>query len=169
MGLDITAYKKVKLVKAAKRRGAHNWDDPLCDTDDHSYLDDRNYPEQADGLKAGIYKLLGKPFGFHAGSYTGYNAWREWLAELVDATPEELWNARGAAKARARLTPFYALIAFSDCEGFIGPKTSAKLVKDFDAFARKAKKSGRDYEMAVFKDFRKAFRIAAKGGIVEFH
>ena len=34
--------------------------------------------------------------------------------------------------------PFWELINFSDCEGVIGPKTSAKLAGDFAAFQEKA-------------------------------
>lgn len=168
MGLDILAYEKATLVEAIsfEEMRARDWKHPLYDSSHHLFLFSGDFPEQADGMVDGFYTFGGKAIAFPAGSYHAYHAWREWLARLPGLV---LLNERAAARANAKLTPFYALIHFTSSGGFIGPKTSATLAKDFDEFAGKAQASGDAAELEVFEDFRKAFHIAAKGGFVRFH
>jgi len=171
MGLDIRAYEKATLAEAIsfEEMQARDWKHPLYDNSRFLFLFRGDFPEQADGMVDGFYTFGGEGFAFPAGSYHAYYAWREWLARLVGVTTKEIENAHGAAKMMARLTPFYALIHFTSSSGFIGPKTSAKLAETFDVFTERARASGDVDEMDVFKDFHKAFRIAAKGGFVRFH
>ncbi len=168
MGLDITAYAKVTLVRAIdledynKDEGART----LANGGGHCYLfencDDR---PQSDGMPAGIYATSGF-FGFDAGSYGGYNAWRDQLAQMMlDMMARQVWEAdKGSLAGR----PFVELIDFSDCEGFIGPKTCAKLSADFAKNQDKANKSDRRFR-DMYANWHKAFAIASEGGAVRFH
>ena len=85
---------------------------------------------------------------------------------FVGVVPKELWTLSPDDEA-ARATPFYELINFSDCEGFIGPKTSAKLAKDFAAWQEKAGERG--WFSEKYAQWRAAFELAANGGVVQFH
>ena len=77
--------------------------------------------------------------------------------------PEDVWEGRLHPEA------FEELIHFSDCEGTIGPKTSAKLAKDFADWRDRAEKhTPEEYFFAKYCDFQKAFEIAARGGAVKF-
>lgn len=175
MGLDITAYRKVEFVRELKRgeEGDEEW--PSL-TSLHVNPD---FPAQADGLKRGLYRVSGSfdralaaeyggeadpdQFKFCAGSYSGYSLWRSHLKTMV-------------AGVTYRQTAFSEIINFSDCEGIIGPKTSAKLFKHFDSWLREAaiysstlrEDEGESF-MSVYHNFKKAFEMAAEGGCVEFH
>lgn len=179
MGLDITYYSKVTLVEPMtfKELEAIKFEHPFYDSSEHVYL--WNHPEfveRGDGLVEGFYAVLSwkreyrvsvqhqvEGGRFRAGSYSGYNAWREWLAALVGTTPQKVWDGEVP-------THFGELISFPDNEGFIGPTTSAKLAKDFEACKGKMKASvRRDWHVDLFKDFAQAFQTAAGEGIVDFH
>jgi hypothetical protein len=185
MGLDISYYRKVTLAEAIThdQLKAMNWEHPFYDDDMHVFLwNVPEFEERGDGLVTGFYlkspwkydytkREQHEPEGgrFDAGSYHGYNRWREWLADLVGVTPKEVWN--GLAPSH-----FGELINFPDNEGFIGPKTSAKLAKDFEAFAEKVStirsaKPSIDprWDAELFMNFMKAFQGAAGEGIVDFH
>jgi hypothetical protein len=169
MGLDITAYERLHLVTA---KPVGEWDTGATNFSDAAYLAGRvtlyvlePFRDRADGLVDGDYDKGGEEHGFRAGSYGGYNEWRRQLARLVDVTPEELWNGGPGAKK----TPFYELIHFSDCEGVIGPKTAAKLARDFAEYQERADATADAYFREAYAEWRKAFEIAAKGGAVTFH
>ena len=162
MGLDISAYQK--LTKCAKDYG---------DDYDAGYEAGAMYltiidsfANAADGY-SGWYETSGeKSFGFRAGSYGGYNTWRAWLAQLVGNTAEKIWEKHEPG-------PFVELINFSDCEGTIGPKTSAKLAKDFAEWHDRAvlfgKKIGEDWFIDKYNQWAIAFNLAANDGVVTFH
>ena len=111
---------------------------------------------------------------FRAGSYSGYNAWRNELAKLA-GYPEieyESWGRTekgfdgGAFKASSG--PFLELIKFSDCEGVIGTAVSKKLSKDFADFDQKAAEiGGLFYEL--YTEWKQAFEMASDGGFVNFN
>lgn len=85
------------------------------------------FPDQADGLETGFYRGQGRG-DFRAGSYDGYNAFRGALCKAaLGVDPHEVWSNPTEFADR----PFYEMIHFSDCEGVIGPKTSAMLAADF--------------------------------------
>ncbi len=105
MGLDISYYSKVKFIRK-------NDDNDCEDNEVHLWVN-TDWPERADGLTDGIYSFDTED-GFRAGSYDGYNTWREQLAALVGTTPEDVW-------ANPQPGPFMELINFADNEGFIGP------------------------------------------------
>jgi len=95
-----------------------------------------------------------------------HNAWRNQLARLMlDMSAEQVWNAAEGSLAGR---PFVELIHFSDCEGFMGPKTCAKLSADFVNNQKRADAAD-EYFRAKYADWRKAFAIASDGGAVDFH
>jgi len=163
MGLDITAYKQLKIEpNAAKEEDGspvdwkrHVWIQPAT----VKWTND-NFPGRADPIQGGIYSASDS-FGFRAGSYGGYNAWRDWLARLAGyPSAAAVWedNLQG---------PFAELINFADNEGVIGTTACAKLAKDFADHADKAGTAG--YDAKLYQEWRTAFEMAADGGCVDFH
>jgi hypothetical protein len=161
MGLDITAYSKLMATN-----------DPDAD-----YIGSQSpeFAARADGLAEGRYAAA-KTIHFRAGSYSGYNEWREMLAEL--AGYPKRWHEPGYKAGRemhaqgaweAPSGPFWELINFSDCEGYIGPKTSAKLAQDFADFQAKADEVPDDWFRNRYAEWRKAFELARDDGAVDFH
>lgn len=168
MGLDITAYSKLTLAVNPEMK-----DGELVDYDNHFTVSptiiawtEQNWPKRTEGVLPGIYTFA-DCYGFRAGSCSGYNRWREWLAAFAGhGTPDAVWKAENASG------PFVELIDFADNEGVIGPVVAAKLAKDFaDHQARAEQFMGgqRDYWLARYADWRKAFELAADGGAVDFH
>ncbi len=176
MGLDISVYTNVSYVSPQPQNEECN---SFINLYPHPYFD-----EQADGLKGGWYEAE-EVFSFRAGSYSGYNEWREQLCRMaLNVDPEDIWNNPESFKDK----PFYYLINFGDNEGIIGPKTSAKLLEDFRDFEEKAKEWKmyseeelaailadnreyfRNYFYNKYQEWQKAFEIAAtQNGVVELH
>lgn len=161
MGLDITAYEKVERMPDIAEG-----QDPYPNFRLYQLED---FADRSDGLEDGVYASKGITFGFRAGSYSGYNAWRADLCRLVlGEEPETVW----ANPDRYTGKPFVELIHFADNEGFIGPKTSAKLAADFDAFHLPEKANVESYEdwfRPKYADWSKAFHLAANTGVVKLH
>lgn len=158
MGLDVAYYSKVTFVRPFE-----------CSEDVrtavqlealYTFLPNAG---QTDGLQDGWYEVEGEG-GFRAGSYGGYNAWRAWLAGMFDMAPRLVWREPDRFKGR----PFVELINFSDCEGFIGPKTSAKLAKDFREHLEIVKGESDLRAATLYERFMGAFETAARGGVVKF-
>lgn len=168
MGLDITAYSNLSPApdEEVDEDGFPKLYDKYARADqetiDHT---ERNWPGRTEGLLAGIYSYS-EAYKFKAGSYGGYNAWRSELSVVMTGLEaEDIWKSE-AAKTTA---PFYELISFSDCEGFIGPSVAAKLAGDFASHQAKATATGDDYFIARYADWRRAFELAADRGFVDFH
>jgi len=161
MGLDITAYSKLQ---------------PTGDPEGE-WLggNDSEFKSRADGLEAGRYDH-DKSIGFRAGSYSGYSEWRNELAKLAGypavrhesgyKPPEDLHSAGAWERTEG---PFWELIHFSDCEGVIGPKTSAKLAADFATFQEKADAHPDQWFRDRYAKWREAFELASNDGAVAFH
>jgi hypothetical protein len=106
---------------------------------------------------------------FRAGSYGGYNQWRNRLAQLaLGMTDAEVWAKEGVVAA------FGELIHFSDCEGTLDCQTCKKLLKDFDDNAGVICKQldMQDEEdrwwWDKYEEWHEAFKAAAKDGRVVF-
>lgn len=175
MGLDITAYAHLTLC------------DPQIEEDDEGIAADEAYErglfrvyvddvfaERLGSLESGKwYEPGGRYHQFRAGSYHGYNAWRDELCQRAHSVPPStIWTAREDYVG----TPFYELIDFSDCEGCIGPEVSRKLSLDFVAnrsrvFAWADWKSKDDEEWfeTLYDEWSLAFAMAAINGCVQFH
>jgi hypothetical protein len=135
---------------------------------------DAGHKARLGGMKPGLYEYTerSEQHGFRAGSYSGYNWWREQLSRFaLNVAPEEVWhNPR-----RYRGKPFVELINFTDCDGRIGTKVAAKLAKDFRdhagrtaEFAAQFGAEEREYWLEVYQEFTRAFELAAQDGALRF-
>lgn len=166
MGLDITAYRQLQGPVSQDQ----DEDGPWLSATDSAFI------ARTDGLEEGAYASAAEEFDFRAGSYGGYNQWRDELAKLAGypamrhapsyGPPRDL---HAASAWQADSGPFWELINFSDCEGTIGPKTSAKLAADFAAHQEKADAHAEGWFRELYAKWRKAFEMAADGGAVSFH
>lgn len=184
MGLDITAYGKLTKIDVVFDADGEPIDPvtrECVDYDLHAYLNP-DFPGRADDIEdRAVYRAEGS-MGFRAGSYGGYNCWREDLAKLAGypAIPVDR-HGSGNTQMRhdggafdASCGPFWEAICFSDCEGVMGSAVSAKLAKDFSEWDERAKQYGeslsqQNWFYAKYQEWRKAYEMAADGGAVEFH
>ena len=159
MGLDITAYSDLTLDLTAEMDADGypvDWNNfvMVWDLTEQEKL----FPGRAGNLRQGIHSFSDN-YGFRAGSYSGYGSWRSWLAQLAgfkDAA--DYWN-RATPEA-----PFYELINFSDCEGFIGHEAAAELAKDFGAHD-----GGGGWTGEKYLKWKEACEVAARNGAIQFH
>lgn len=184
MGLDIRYYRNLRALPSGEGRDANG------EIDDYGkyvgfFVDTKHFADRAEGILQGtVYEF--QPLdsgGFRAGSYSGYSSWRETLARIAGYPIAPLPPIGDADRPYAaehphstaawktpevtRALPFYELIDFSDCEGTIGPVTSAKLARDFAAYQEIADGEG-EYFRDVYANFRRAFEAAAQNGAVVF-
>lgn len=182
MGLDITAYRRLKkldvLFNANEEPVDPSTREPL---DYHNctqlYVHD-DFPGRNGSIEhKGVYAFE-QSHSFRAGSYSGYNAWRERLAKLAGypmrpynryGVTTEMRHDAAAWAGDCQGMPFVELVNFSDCEGTIGPEVSAKLAKDFADFDERAKEVQEEWFYDRYCEWRKAFEMAADGGAVRFH
>jgi hypothetical protein len=166
VGLDITAYETVERIGD---EFDPEKEDEYYDAGKEYfslYLAHESFADHADDITPGAFTSNDEAMGFRAGSYGGYNHWREWLSErALGVSPEQVWHNLD----KYRDKPFFELIHFSDCEGFIGPKTSAKLAKDFAEHAEQIKEEQDEYNCAKYDLWQSAFELAADTGVVKFH
>lgn len=177
MGLDITYYsnvKKLDVVFDANQEPIDPVTREPVEYDFVAFVND-NFPGRADDIcDRGVY-LSEDSGGFRAGSYGGYNQWRDNLAQLAGYPLGEYeqygrkWPTYCAAAWAGESGPFSEIINFSDCEGTIGATVSAKLAKDFAEYQSKADTFGDEYFREKYAAWRKAFEMAAQGGCVRFH
>jgi hypothetical protein len=174
MGLDITAVRRAVFDHETKDSCDH-WPEEI-----RRVYANPDFPGRADGLVDGCYRYESR-FDFRAGSYSGYNQWRHELCRLaLGCDPSEVWRNREQHVD----SPFVELIDFSDCEGVIGPVTSARLLADFEFFAEAAERhaartalwwfhEGYDNWTRAFRmaagDETRAFPLPAGAGFVMFH
>lgn len=166
MGLDIVALRRIKLEPAA----ALDEDGEPVDWKKHHHIraseiewTEGNWPGRTEPIKPGIYSA-GEERHFKAGSYIGYSHWRGWLArEAGHGSPEAIWDADNPSG------PFVELIKFADNEGIIGSVVAAKLAKDFAEHEVRIIGTDRSSDFAAkYREWRKAFEMAADGGCVLF-
>ncbi|QIB75318.1 hypothetical protein G3I44_14095 [Halogeometricum borinquense] len=187
IGLDITAYENVEEYDGKVETNkygdiSYEW---LQKNDlNKFYVAHEAHRPRADGVE-GICRISGEVHTFRAGSYSGYSAFRNLLAtfllnhEGVEPSREisehveshEVWNNSENFEGK----PFYEIINFSDCEGTIGPETSAKLAQDFEEHEEdvksliKRRSDSSDYYVRKYDAWMQAFKLAATTGAVEFH
>lgn len=159
MGLDITAYKNLKVVE-----------NPEIDEDGYSVNYETEYKAGAsmdwsesvwkgrgEGLDSQTVYTYEDEYDFRAGSYSGYNTWRRWLD-----------NFKGEVA-------FQELIDFADNEGVIGSMVSKKLLNDFIVYKDEAKEYSKslgengEWWFEKYCDWEKAFEFASENGCVDFH
>jgi hypothetical protein len=181
VGLSITAYSKASLLPKHERTD-HCYDEHViafaysCFPRSYRGLADADVVT-GENIGDRCYDVSGSErHRFDAGSYTGYNVFRDMLSTAflgVEATtvfkdPEQYVDA-----------PFFELINFADNEGAIGPDAAADLVKDFEdgrshwadyvvaKLSDHAMKSR--YYLEKYEDWAHACRLAADHGLIDFH
>lgn len=184
MGLDISAYSKLEEVEVPDfntNSQESEWEDSMWDLGNIQIRSNYHFPEHTMGVDDGWYEPSGEYYSFRAGSYTGYNNWRDILTYGIgygDKT-DVVWE--GDLKG-----PFTELLNFTDSDGIIGPTYSKKLYDDFvnykseimDTLTKvvmgfstdiKLDVDHYDYFFRVYDDFTKAFKLASDNGVVVFH
>lgn len=164
MGLNISAYGRLEKLRDEDVE-LGNYNIPI-DRKVVDFFDNPKFPYHISGIDSGsFYRNKGEQYSFRAGSYSGYNDWRNWLAQVAGfKDANEIWS-------RKPLAPFVELINFSDCEGAIGYIIAGKLAKDFKDYEQKAKemKGLLPFALERYYDWKKACEIAAKKGAISFH
>lgn len=161
MGLDITSHGF--LVKVDEKETRERYKDGLPEYFIEIRHNIKEFAEQSADLIPGLY--LGQSrLKFRAGSYSGFNSWRDNLARFMDhASARALWE-------NPQPGPFVELINFSDCEGLIGPKVAAKLMVDFLYHRERAQTWATDsYWLTKYDEWLAACLVAARAGCIEFH
>jgi len=159
MGLDISVYSSSELAAPIHEFEECCW--KLGHV--HPYVNP-DFPERADGMDGRCRIATSAERSFRAGSYSGYNAWRDELARFAGFKSDaDAWeNARSTA-------PFWELLNFSDCEGIIGPVTSAKLARDFRENLSRAEQHQDDWWKKKYREWMEAFESVTATGFVLFH
>lgn len=182
MGLQIKAFERLTRLKVAFDEEDDPVDPKTGERLVYSLCVFVTMPDRAEGLEdQGFYKAENS-MRFSAGSYGGYNYWRDALARMVGYAPapievipaDEVRFPYYHGAIAAGSGPFFELIHFSDCHGTIGPVVSVKLARDFAEWEERA----RQYEAAnsnlagfffsQYQLWNKAFQMAANGGAVDF-
>lgn len=156
MGLDITAYGSYEEVENPTVK-------ELEDGRVISIGNDPLFDDRGDRLRDALYVRLpdASSISFRAGSCSTYNDWRWWLClRALASSPVKVWHNPEEYADK----PFYELIHFTDCDGFIGPDTCAKLYKDFCAHQIE----GEDWHLSLYGKFKTAFDWAKDNGFVRF-
>jgi len=176
MGLDIKAGSKIVFIEAYNNSEVfedkyYTYDPgkpcPYVNLYPERVFRNRHKPLKFDGKEFACYRIDGETFEFRAGSYGGYNDWREWLSRMANGlTPREIWQQRDKRKIRA--LPFYPLIDFSDCRGTLGSIVAARLANDFASHRERAERVGDAWQVAKYHKWHKACVLAADDGFIKF-
>lgn len=178
MGLDITAYQN--LVKTPFIMKADGYIIELgtgaIQGDDFFIAGiNTDFPGREGNIEDGGIYSYEKREGFRAGSYSGYNQWREDLACFVGylVLPYERYGQtvmrHDAGAWAAKEGPFKELINFSDCEGVIAGAVARKLANDFREYEELAKTFGDERWRSLYQEWKNAFEMAEQNGAVDFH
>jgi hypothetical protein len=180
MGLDITAYSKMKKLDVLFNNDGEPVD-PVTLEPVEDYYKVRAYHDfsgRADGLEDGACYSYAESEHVFARSYSGYSVWRETLAKLAGYPLYSFINALGVQKNSYAASswhgnvpdgaPFVELVNFSDCEGCIGPVVAAKLLRDFVEFDDRAKAIVDDRFYVGYCQLKRGLELASDGGALEF-
>ncbi len=158
MGLDITAYKKLKMVENPQideYGELVNWETEWTPGASMKWSE-KHFSGRGNGVDPDAAYTYEDEFGFRAGSYSGYGLWRSQLEQFKGDVA------------------FQELIDFADNEGVIGPFVSKKLFEDFKKYEAEAAEYAKTLEdgqwfMKKYMDWKNAFEYASDEGAVDFH
>ena len=151
MGLDITAYKNIKIIG---------------DEEPEYYFSNAGFPQSnmPDFENKEIQIEFDEEFDFRAGSYSGYNKFRNELCiSANNIQDKKLWTSKNEA------FKFYWLINFTDCDGYIGTSYCKILYDEFVKYENEVKSNLNEYFHKTYDNFKEAFRLASDNGLVSFH
>lgn len=185
MGLDITAYRRITKLDVVFDADGEPLNpatrEPIEGDYFQAFVNDDFGPERYAGIEHKAIYAYEDAHGFHAGSYGGYNKWREKLAKLAGypTTPFERVegyppsqvdsHAASAWAGKCEGKPFVELVNFADNEGVLCAAVCAKLARDFAEFDDRAKALDDEWFYGKYCEWRKAMEMAAEGGCVDFH
>ena len=163
MGLDIIAYKKLHIVENPKLDDDGypvNWETEWIAGASMDWSESV-WAGRGEGVDSKAVYTYEDRYDFRAGSYGGYNAWRDSLDSFKGNVA------------------FNELINFADNEGVIGSIVSAKLFNDFKTYEKEAIEFSEtlklnesyyygEFWLARYYDWMKAFEYASNGGAVNF-
>lgn len=165
MGLDITAYKNIKKLGSCELY--EDYEDQF-DEDKTLYIthNNKDFPRMMNGIETNDVYSYEDTYNFRAGTYSGYNRWREWLSKMmIRVSPKRVWDY----PLRLKDKPFYPLINFTDCDGIIDPDMCKKLHKDFtDNYEKIVEDSYSRFNVDLYINWFKAFEFASQNGCLVF-
>jgi hypothetical protein len=172
-GLDVTAYEGLEIVKAPR---FYQDGEPLGPQQVKLEPGEDEFAARFAGLQAGKVYHYRNAFEFSAGSYSGYNRWRNELARLAGYPASASTSVKGVSEQRYDATawklkkgPFWELINFSDAEGVIGPQACKRIYADFIQYQPAIRGHADADFLASYNDWFKAFKLCANGGALAFH
>lgn len=165
MGLDIRGCSNIRFISEEYPEGL-----PFDEKLKLVSVFDEDFPEYVDGLRNGYYSCE-EAYHFHGGSYSGWGCRRRQLCEWhYKIPPETVWENPELYKGQ----PFFEIIYFTDCDGTIGPITSAKLLNDFLGLRGQMEEDFKDeidngYGIhSLFSDMIRALTLASQNGCLRF-
>ena len=171
MGLGCKAYKNIRQMTVEEIEYDEYKDEQLnvierFPKNGKQFWLNKNFPHAAKDIRPDAVYTYEDSMSWMAGSYSGYNQWRSWLATIGGWTgSEEAW------KTGEWGDPFFEMINFSDCEGTLGTLVCQKLLKDFIEFQYRVDQLSdqHSYNKELYATWRKALEMAADNGAISFH
>ena len=121
MGLGIVAYSNLTPVT----------EDEAVQCNDEDLVPAQAHPdfERTTRGSAPYYRITDTTvtWTWRAGSYSGYNGFRNMLASLAGVSITDVWKLPNLYWE----VPFFELLNFSDCEGTVGTEAAKDLLVDF--------------------------------------
>ena len=172
MGLDICAYSNIMKQPEPEVQKVVG---KLLASLGEEILEVSEVTDRCHDLEEGVYldTFDTVQHHFRAGSYSGYNGFRNRLSKaLLGVEASAVWEDPATFEGR----PGYEMIDFSDCEGVISSSVADKLRQDLienrDVFKEHLTEvfgqhlDEIEWDMGVYDNFIYAFELASENGIV---
>jgi len=177
MGLDINVYTKMVMAngnEAFDDEGELKYDENWVKVYANPDFEGRELP--LIDCKAYKYDVEANHDVNISMGYGRYNGWRERLAKLAGYPltayeshfTKAIEHRHDAGAWEVTEGPFWELICYSDCEGYIGATVCKKLLADFEQYAEAAQKLD-EYFWQRYQNWHSAVRLASDGGAIAFH
>lgn len=170
MGLDVTAYKDVKVITEQQYDAAHELGGDGKAGYAHGSCD---FPGRGEGLVAddsqAHFAYEDSQHCFSAG-YGRYSGFRDALALMLgfrgnpNAPRHSFMATPTYAACITGSGPFWEMIAFSDCEGVLGPVVCRKLAQDFVQYDAEAHAGMTEEHYRWYAQIREGFVFAGENG-----
>ncbi len=187
MGLDVTSYSRA--IRIGDYPDHPDGLDGLADYDSvqrcyllrgqkvasiyPASLDD--FPHHAMPLTGGIYSFH-EQYHFRAGSYSGYNVFRDWISQqILGKTQDDVCHLiRDCNPATYPDQGIVWLVYFSDCEGIISGERCEPILAGLEKHKDRLFAATKSFANSVYyhekvEDWIKALALAVDGGFVKFH
>lgn len=125
-----------------------------------------DFPHAAKDIIPNAVYTFEEKYGWHSGSYSGYNQWRSLISQVAGwENDQDAWDNGQVGD------PFFELIMFSDCEGTLGTQVCKKLLQDFINFEDKYNNmiGENSYYKDLYQEWKTGLELAAQNGAIKFH